>query len=67
MAETVLDDCADYRVLDDVCCCQNCRHSYTRMGLSLYCFNKAVWAQEHGVQALGLCRGFLWKQPKEEA
>lgn len=64
--ETTQEGDAHYIIKTNEWCCWNCKHSYTRMGLSLYCFNRAVWVQESAVQPIGCCRCFERKGQLEK-
>jgi hypothetical protein len=51
-----------YKILKALPCCYNCKHSYTRMGLSLYCNNREEWVKEASVQPCGICEGYEVKE-----
>lgn len=49
------EDRKTYRKLNDVKCCWNCRHAFSRFNLSLSCKNSEEWVKEAGVEPLGVC------------
>lgn len=57
-----ITDTKTYSVLKELPCCYNCRHSYTIMGLSLYCKNPQEWIKEASVQPTGRCNYYLSKK-----
>lgn len=54
------DDGKTYRKQDDVKCCWNCRHSFSRFNLYLSCKNPDEWVNEMSVEPLGVCDS--WKE-----
>lgn len=61
-----ISDRKTYKVLRAIQCCYNCRHSYTRAGVVLYCYNRQEWVKETCVEPLGLCDGYRRKEYKNE-
>ena len=54
-----------YKVIKDCPCCENCAYSFRRMGISLLCSNSEEWVMEAGVEPLGLCDSFKFKDNEE--
>jgi hypothetical protein len=49
------EDRKTYRKLNDVKCCWNCKHVFSRFNLYLSCKNPSEWVKEAGVEPLGVC------------
>lgn len=47
-----------YKTLKSLPCCYNCKHSYFRMGIALYCNNRSEWIKEASVEPIGICDSF---------
>ena len=58
------EDRKTYRKLNDVKCCWNCRHAFSRFNLSLSCKNSEEWVKEAGVEPLGVCDGWEKREMK---
>ena len=55
-----------YKNQNDLKCCANCRHSFTRIGLTLHCNNRKEWLGETCVQHIGVCDSFELKIDNKE-
>lgn len=51
-----------YKTLKSLPCCYNCKHSYFRMGIALYCNNRSEWIKEASVELIGICDNFERKE-----
>jgi hypothetical protein len=58
------EDRKTYRKLNDVKCCWNCRHAFSRFNLSLSCKNSEEWVKEAGVEPLGVYDGWEKREVK---